>query len=55
MWFVIIDEDGPFMTEAPGPGDRVVFKGDLEDAETVLCRECQGWEDEHPEMNEDFQ
>ena len=57
MWYVIVDEDGPFLTEdKPEDESQIVFQSeDQAEAEAALCRECNGWEDEHDDMNEDFQ
>lgn len=62
MWYVVIDPvEGPFITQDEPQGDEgleVVFSSSIEfEAETVLCRECNGWECEHDDedMNEPFQ
>lgn len=56
MWYVIQDDDGPFLTnETPAETDVVLFQGNIVEAEQALQRACKDWESEHDDMNEDFQ
>jgi len=35
-WYVILDEDGPFLTDDPAETDEIVFRGSQEDVEIAL-------------------
>lgn len=57
MWYVIQDDDGPFLTnETPAETDVILFQTPhIVEAERALQRACADWETEHDDMNEDFQ
>jgi len=47
MWFVIQDDDGPFLTnETPSETDVILFQGNIVEAEIALQRACKDWESE---------
>jgi hypothetical protein len=56
MWYVIQDEDGPFLTnDEPAETDIVLFQGNIVQANRALERAINAWENEHEDMNEDFE
>ena len=59
MWFVMQDDEGPFLTnETPSGTDVILFHGNIVEAEIALQRACNDWEselDEDEEMNEGVQ
>lgn len=53
MWYVVMDDEGPWITQEPSDGDEILFQSESQtEAETVLCRECNGWESEDDDMND---